>query len=271
MAQLTEHCVPTAHGPERPAELTFLLEGSPVASSVVNRVPFPFLPAPNPPGSRTPTLHACLCLRVTLRPRSPPSPLTLSGAHVLTHTSVHRELEQRLQKAQKALYWRSLPPLRRKEPPEPHPEHPPPPPPAGPAQGREQSGGCLRKNRSLCTSDVSIAHKLGSALTPACGAHALGGRWSQSRGKVQGPVPSLTVPRASPGLPRPPGLRAGTCGRKTAFAAGVWIGRQEAPQEPRLGHRQQTSHFKLQACNSTRRRPRRPQSLRFLHRTAVLR
>lgn len=26
VAQLTEHCVLTAHGPERPAELTFLLE-----------------------------------------------------------------------------------------------------------------------------------------------------------------------------------------------------------------------------------------------------
>lgn len=127
--------------------------------------------------------------------------------------SVHRLLRQRLGKVQKALYWRSLPPFTGERSWGLHPEDPgSAPTPTGPAEhlnsrsghwysvGEEKGGKCLRKNRSLCTSDIFITHKLGSALTPARGVQAL--RWKPvQRAGEGGPHP---VPPAYGALRPPP-------------------------------------------------------------------
>ena len=101
-----------------------------------------------------------------------------------------------------------------------------PPPPTGSVQGWGQSGECPRKNRSLCTSAIFIAHKLGGALTPARRAQALEGVEASPATRRR----ALSPRSQHPGPPRPPGLRPGTCGTMVASAAGVWIGHQEAPK-----------------------------------------
>lgn len=116
----------------------------------------------------------------TTSPADPPAlvpshcPMTIFNPE--SQISVHGLLRQRLGKVQKALYWRSLPPFTGARSQGLHPEDPgSTPTPTGPAErlnsrsghwysvGEEEGGKCLRKNRSLCTSDIFITHKLGSA------------------------------------------------------------------------------------------------------------
>lgn len=134
MAQLTQHPVPRA-----PAQ--FCLQGA-------WPTPFPFLPAasrrvPNPAllALGPPTLHACLCLLLWPAAPAPPPPMTFTDARVLIHTSVHRELRQELQKAQKALYWGSLRPA----------QEPGAPPPLAQRRAESSRGNILEKIVSMYT------------------------------------------------------------------------------------------------------------------------
>lgn len=208
--------------------------------------------ASRPPGPRSAAQHKARPWLREPRPADParsvsqPRDLSQSAAHI----SVHRPLRRRLQKARRALYWRSVPPLRRKEP-GPWLRVPAPPLLAGPAdngqcghqhlEGEERGGGCLRKNRFLCTSDVFITHKLGSALTPARGSKPV---WKEGAGC---PVPSLTAPWAS-GLLASNQAPTGGRRRPQPRLEGPW----EAPvRERRARHHWRKSHFKPWACNST--------------------
>lgn len=200
----------------------------------------------------TPGTPPCSRPQPPLRPADPArsisQPRDLSRA--ATHISVHRPLRRRLQKARRALYWRSVPPLSRKEP-GPWLRVPAPPPLAGPADngqcghqhsvGEEWGGGCLRKNRFLCTSDVFIAHKLGSALTPARGSKPV---WKEGAGC---PVPSLTAPWAS-GLLASNQAPPGGPRRLQPCLEGP---RKALVRERHVRHHRRTSHFKPWAGSST--------------------
>lgn len=226
----------------------------PPRSSTASRPPGPHSTAQSQ--AVAPGTLPCSRPQPPLRPANParsasqPRDLSQSAAHI----SVHRPLRRRLQKARRALYWRSVPPVRRKEP-GPWLRVPAPPLLAGPAdngqcghqhsEGEEWGGGCLRKNRFLCTSDVFITHKLGSTLTPARGSKPV---WKEGAGC---PVSSLTAPWASGLLAS---NQAPTGGRRCPQPRleGPW----EAPvRERRARHHWRKSHFKPWACNSTSSRP----------------
>lgn len=111
---------------------------------------------------------------------------------------------------------------------------------------RGAGGECLRKNRSLCTSDIFIAHKLGSAPTPACGVQAL--RWKPVQEPEAGgpcPAPSLTAPLL---LPWASGAQCRHLDGEGTVCSCCLVGSEEAPGKGSDAGRcgQPTSHLKPQ-------------------------